>query len=214
MNDVLSEIIDSLSELKRMHQLNLELLEQLGVACGWILDNTVTVPNREHLASLLNKARALFDEIYSRHLSSDDFLQRKKPDKDSTAPRITTYLNVFWISQDGFVMSGAASEKRLNRLVKSRIHFCEDASVQAKDPKELTEKVAKPALVTSQSRVFRALADGTRLRIASLLKVREMCVCEITVALGLTQLTASHHMRIFERAGLMCFLYILPMALV
>lgn len=53
-----------------------------------------------------------------------------------------------------------------------------------------------------KSRLFKALADETRLRILSLLNMREMCVCEIMVALDLTQPTASHHLGILENAGL------------
>ena len=109
---------------------------------------------------------------------------------------------MFSTSQDGSVMSGSTAEKRLNRLAKSGVHFCEDASAHAKDLRELAEKVAKPAFVARQCRVFKALADETRLRIMNLLRVREMCVCEITVALELTQPTASHHLRILEGAVL------------
>ncbi len=46
------------------------------------------------------------------------------------------------------------------------------------------------------------MADETRLRILKLLEAREMCVCEVMVALGLTQPTASHHLGILENAGL------------
>jgi len=109
---------------------------------------------------------------------------------------------MFSMSQDGLDMSASTAEKRLNRLAKSGVHFCEDTSIHTKDLKELAEKVAKPASVARQTRVFKALADETRLRIINLLRVREMCVCEITVALGLTQPTASHHLRILEGAGL------------
>ncbi|NIQ05828.1 MAG: helix-turn-helix transcriptional regulator [Candidatus Korarchaeota archaeon] len=42
----------------------------------------------------------------------------------------------------------------------------------------------------------------TRLKILMLLDIREMCVCEIMVALDLTQPTASHHLGILETAGL------------
>jgi ArsR family transcriptional regulator len=49
-----------------------------------------------------------------------------------------------------------------------------------------------------QSRLFKALADKTRLKILMLLGNREMCVCEIMVALDLTQPTASHHLGILE----------------
>jgi ArsR family transcriptional regulator len=53
-----------------------------------------------------------------------------------------------------------------------------------------------------RSRIFKALADETRLRILGLLAAREMCVCEVMVALELTQPTASHHLGILENAGL------------
>jgi len=34
-----------------------------------------------------------------------------------------------------------------------------------------------------------------------LLNIREMCVCELTVALNLTQPTASHHLSILQNVG-------------
>ena len=41
-----------------------------------------------------------------------------------------------------------------------------------------------------------------RLRILKLLELRELCVCEVMVALDLTQPTASYHLGILEGAGL------------
>jgi DNA-binding transcriptional ArsR family regulator len=99
-------------------------------------------------------------------------------------------------------MPRSAAEKRLDRLAKSGIHFCEDAPKHAKDLKELADRVAKLGVVEKQSRIFKALADETRLRILNLLRAREMCVCEIMIALGLTQPTASHHLRILESVEL------------
>jgi ArsR family transcriptional regulator len=57
-------------------------------------------------------------------------------------------------------------------------------------------------VVDKQSRFFKALADETRLRMLKLLEVRELCVCEVMVALDLTQPTASHHLGLMETAGL------------
>jgi ArsR family transcriptional regulator len=99
-------------------------------------------------------------------------------------------------------MTKSTAEKRLARLAKSGVHFCEDAHKHAKDLKDLADKVAKIGSVEKQSRVFKALADATRLRILNLLRSREMCVCEIMIALDLTQPTASHHLRILEGAEL------------
>lgn len=114
----------------------------------------------------------------------------------------TTYLNVLLIFNAVLIMSKSIAEKRLARLTKSEGHFCENPSEHAKDLRQLAVKVAESTALGRQSRVFKALADVTRLRILNLLKVREMCVCEIMVALDLTQPTASHHLRILETAGL------------
>lgn len=62
----LSSIISTLQELEQMHQLNLELLEQLDVVCKWIVETNMPFPNTEKLASLLAKSQALLKEIYSR----------------------------------------------------------------------------------------------------------------------------------------------------
>jgi len=76
LTDVLIEIIDTLEELKRMHQLCYELLDQLNVACGFLIQNHVRLPNEEKLADLLSKSTVLLDEINAKPLS-DDFLHDK-----------------------------------------------------------------------------------------------------------------------------------------
>lgn len=62
-DDGLSDIIDTLSELKRMHQLSLELLEQLDVTCGWLLENKIHPPNEKQFYHLVNKTKVLFEEL-------------------------------------------------------------------------------------------------------------------------------------------------------
>lgn len=42
--DFLTQTIDALSELKRMHQLNFELLEQLNVTCEYFVLNYPDAP--------------------------------------------------------------------------------------------------------------------------------------------------------------------------
>jgi ArsR family transcriptional regulator len=51
-------------------------------------------------------------------------------------------------------------------------------------------------------RIFKALADPTRLRIMLLLRRRELCVCELMYILGMEQSRVSHHMRVLRDAGL------------
>jgi len=92
--------------------------------------------------------------------------------------------------------------KRLERLVKSGICPAEDVSKYASELRQLVHEMTDEKAVRAQSRLFKALADKTRLKILMLLDLREMCVCEIMVALNLTQPTASHHLGILETAGL------------
>lgn len=56
--------------------------------------------------------------------------------------------------------------------------------------------------VNDAVKVLKALADPTRLRVMLLLRVRELCVCELTYILEMEQSRVSHHMRILREAGL------------
>lgn len=51
-------------------------------------------------------------------------------------------------------------------------------------------------------KVFKALADETRIRLLKLLQHRELCVCELMQALGMTQPRVSRNLRILKDAGL------------
>ncbi|MDH5449842.1 MAG: metalloregulator ArsR/SmtB family transcription factor [Candidatus Bathyarchaeota archaeon] len=100
------------------------------------------------------------------------------------------------------MISKSKVSKRLNRLIKSGICPAEDALKYADELKQMANEIASVEAADKQHRFFKALADETRLRILSLLEVREMCVCEVMVALDLTQPTASHHLGLLENAGL------------
>jgi DNA-binding transcriptional ArsR family regulator len=102
----------------------------------------------------------------------------------------------------GRKMPASKIDKRLKRLAESGICPCEKASEYAGKLKELADKNIAKEDALKNSKFFKALADTTRLRMLGLLKVREMCVCEVMVALDLTQPTASHHLRILENVGL------------
>ena len=87
-------------------------------------------------------------------------------------------------------------------MAESGICPCEKASEYAGELRKLADKNIGREDAARKGKFFKALADTTRLRILGLLAVREMCVCEIMVALDLTQPTASHHHRILENVGL------------
>ena len=51
-------------------------------------------------------------------------------------------------------------------------------------------------------KIFKALADPTRLRIVLLLRQRELCVCELMFILKMEQSRVSHHMRVLRDGGI------------
>lgn len=49
---------------------------------------------------------------------------------------------------------------------------------------------------------FRALGDPTRLRILSALSLTELCVCDLSGLLGITQTATSQHLKILRTFGM------------
>ena len=64
--------------------------------------------------------------------------------------------------------------------------------------------LADPAWADSTAAILKALADRTRLSMLAALRSAEapVCICDFTVAYGLTQPTISHHMAKLRDAGL------------
>ncbi|MDT0157272.1 metalloregulator ArsR/SmtB family transcription factor [Microbacterium sp. ARD32] len=61
------------------------------------------------------------------------------------------------------------------------------------------------ALAQDLARVFKALGDPTRVKLMSLIahsSEGEMCVCDLTAPVGLSQPTVSHHMKLLVEARL------------
>ncbi|EQD25754.1 MAG: hypothetical protein D084_Lepto4C00002G0002 [Leptospirillum sp. Group IV 'UBA BS'] len=54
----------------------------------------------------------------------------------------------------------------------------------------------------AEAEVYRALGDPYRLRILALLRVREVCVCELATLLPISQPAVSQHLRKLKQAGL------------
>ena len=93
-------------------------------------------------------------------------------------------------------------DKRLERLVCSGLRPDEDLEKYATELKTMADEATDEKAIDTKTRLLKALANETRLKILGLLSKREMCVCELTVALDLTQPTASHHLNILENMGL------------
>jgi ArsR family transcriptional regulator, arsenate/arsenite/antimonite-responsive transcriptional repressor len=62
--------------------------------------------------------------------------------------------------------------------------------------------IGKPKHALSVERVFRAVGDGTRVRILHLLRGGALCVGDLVAVLDVPQPTASRHLAYLRRSGL------------
>jgi DNA-binding transcriptional ArsR family regulator len=93
-------------------------------------------------------------------------------------------------------------ENELRNLFKT--YFC-DVADQERHESELkkhTDNYLSQFPFRQNAKIFRALAEEKRLKILRLLTFREMCVCELTAALNLTQPNLTHHIKKLENADL------------
>ena len=93
-------------------------------------------------------------------------------------------------------------DQRLKRLTETDLCPAEVADEYRKELLQLAEDVADAKTAKKNSKLFKALSDEKRVRIVKLLRIREMCVCELMVCLDMTQPNLSHHIQILENVGL------------
>jgi ArsR family transcriptional regulator len=89
-------------------------------------------------------------------------------------------------------------DRRLQRLIESDICQVDDAEEYRSELIQLANVTADIRTAKKQSKFFKALSDEKRIRILNLLRVREMCICELMIALNMTQPNLSHHLKILD----------------
>lgn len=93
------------------------------------------------------------------------------------------------------------ADLRLKNLIDSEVCLAKNLEKYRKELINLAEETADSKKSRKQSKYFKALSDEKRIRILKLLNVREMCVCELMIALDTTQPNLSHHLKILENQG-------------
>lgn len=71
--------------------------------------------------------------------------------------------------------------------------------------KEITESMPDDDLLIDLSELFKVFGDSTRIKILTALSKGEMCVCDISTAVGMTDSAVSHQLKILKNAKLVGF---------
>ena len=87
--------------------------------------------------------------------------------------------------------------KRMTRLIGDS----DKAKCKVEKLRSITNKLDERE-IEAEAEMFKAMADPCRIKILTLLREGELCVCEIMIAVDRPQSTTSHHLSILKDAGL------------
>lgn len=87
-------------------------------------------------------------------------------------------------------------------MINKPLAACEETVIHEEDVLAASQSLIDTATADQLSQTFSALADPTRLRLISALLGRELCVCDLSVVLGMTQSAISHQLRLLRNLNL------------
>ena len=87
-------------------------------------------------------------------------------------------------------------------MPKQTNDLCDCRLIHRQAVEEARASALAPNETASLAQTFKALADGTRLKILWALEKQEMCVCDLAAMLGLTESAVSHQLRLLRNLQL------------
>ncbi|GCC10533.1 hypothetical protein IPdc08_00563 [archaeon] len=84
-------------------------------------------------------------------------------------------------------------------------YICNIESINKEIVEEVRKKMLSSELTVQVSDIFKILGDSTRVKILYALFQEELCVCEISALLGMSQSAVSHQLRILRSSNLVKF---------
>ena len=79
---------------------------------------------------------------------------------------------------------------------------CEVVCVNKEAVKRARSRMLNDHTVTDTAELFKVLGDPTRMRLLYALALRELCVCDLSAVLEMTQSAISHQLRVLRSARL------------
>ena len=80
--------------------------------------------------------------------------------------------------------------------------ICDVTCINRKAVNDVRSQMLRHQLVTDTAEIFKVLGDPTRVRLLYALAQRELCVCDLSAVLGMTQSAISHQLRVLRSARL------------
>ena len=80
--------------------------------------------------------------------------------------------------------------------------ICDVFCINKEAVDDVRSKMLDRQLVTDAAEIFKVLSDPTRMRLLYALAQRELCVCDLSAVLAMTQSAISHQLRVLRSARL------------
>ncbi|MGZ4919493.1 MAG: ArsR/SmtB family transcription factor [Halobacteriota archaeon] len=80
--------------------------------------------------------------------------------------------------------------------------ICDVFCINKEAVDDVRARMLDPQLVADAADIFKVLGDPTRLRLLYALAHRELCVCDLSAVLDMTQSAISHQLRVLRSARL------------
>lgn len=82
------------------------------------------------------------------------------------------------------------------------VDVCDCEAIHEDTVKQVREKMPHEETLYDLAELFKVFGDSTRIRILWALDESEMCVCDISFLLNMTQSAISHQLRVLKQASL------------
>jgi len=79
---------------------------------------------------------------------------------------------------------------------------CEIVCINEEAVRDVQSKMPTEEIVFKGAEIFKLLGDPTRVKLLFALSQRELCVCDLSAVLGMTQSAVSHQLRVLRGAHL------------
>lgn len=83
-----------------------------------------------------------------------------------------------------------------------KVESCEVVCIHEEIVEKVRGELPSEELLAEMADLFKIFSDSTRIRILSALEHAEMCVCDISALLSMTQSAISHQLRVLKQANL------------
>jgi ArsR family transcriptional regulator len=87
----------------------------------------------------------------------------------------------------------------------SKSHVCESVVIHQDIIEKVKLQLLEVGLLSTLADYFKVLGDPTRIKILQALTISEMCVCDLSVVINISQSAISHQLRILRQANLVKF---------